>query len=181
MFSQPSEQETVDRLSLLLVLENYGHPLPKTDLTRFIIENEILKYFDMHQLLDNLVENQLIESVQAEDETAFQLTENGRVSLAFFRSRMPMDLQNTLTDLVSTLPAPERSSTAVVASHRQQADGNFEVTLELYEDRRRLMGLSLEVISVQQARLIEERWEKDADYLYGDILNLLIKEPPNRG
>ncbi len=180
MLTHRSEQETVDRLSLLLVLDTYRYPFQKNNLINFIIENEILKYFEMHQLLSTLIESQLIEELPEEEGLYYQLTENGRVSLAFFKDRMPIDLQNTIIDLVSIIPVPNQYRNEVQTSFEQIDADNYEVHLELLENQKSLMSLSLNVISQQQAEQIINKWEKDTEYLYGDIIQLLIKETPNR-
>jgi hypothetical protein len=175
MFINNTEKETVDRLSLLFVLETYRYPFSKKSLIEFIMDNAILKYFEMHQLLYTLLENQLIEEVLVNPEIHYQLTEDGRISLAFFKDRMPLDLQNTIIDLVSIIPIPSIFKNEIHTSFIRHDDDDYEVQLELHENKKRIMALSFNVVNQQQVDQIISRWERDSEYLYGDIIALLTK------
>lgn len=180
MFINHSLQETIDRLSLLLVLDTYQYPFNKNDLVKFIIDNEILQYFEMHQLIHTLIDNQLIEEILIDNDTYYELTENGRISLAFFKDRIPNDLQSTIIDLISLIKKPAQIKHDISTYFEKIDEDNYEVFLELFENKKRIMKVSLTVINRKQADQIIAKWEKESEFLYGDIIQLFTKETPNK-
>ena len=180
MFINHSLQETIDRLSLLLVLDTYQYPFNKNDLVKFIIDNEILKYFEMHQLIQTMIDNQLIEEILVDNVTYYELTENGRISLAFFKDRIPNDLQSTIMDLISLIKKPVQIKHDISTYFEKIDEDNYEVFLELFENKKRIMKISLNVINRKQADQIIAKWEKESEFLYGDIIQLFTKETPNK-
>ena len=59
-------------------------------------------------------------------------------------------------------------------------EDNYEVFLELFENKKRIMKISLNVINRKQADQIIAKWEKESEFLYGDIIQLFTKETPNK-
>ena len=176
MFNNNPSQETIDRLSLLLVLDTYQHPFQKKELIEFIINNEIIKYFEMHQLLQSMIDNKLIDIKTIENELYYVITENGRISLTFFKDRIPYDLQSTIIDLISLIKKPSYIKHTISTYYEKLDIDNYEVFLELFENQKRIMKLSLTVISKKQALQLIDSWEKKSEFLYGDIIHLLTKE-----
>ena len=175
MFINTANKETIDRLAILLVLDTFKYPVQKKELVDFILKNNIIQYFEMHELTLSLIDNQLILETVIEKKIYYDITENGRVTLEFFRDRIPTDLQNTIEDLVSIIRKPSKSNHAVETNFTKLDSENYEVQLELFENKKSLMKLSINVISEKQAKQIIDKWEKDSEILYGDFIQLLTK------
>ncbi|MCD6435185.1 MAG: DUF4364 family protein, partial [Clostridiales bacterium] len=175
MFINPSNKETIDRLAILLVLDTFKYPIHKTELVDFILKNNIIKYFEMHELTISLIDNQLVLETTIDKKIYYTITENGRVTLEFFKDRIPIDLQNTIIDLVSITRKPSKVSHEVKTHYTKLDHENYEVYLELFENEKSLMKLSINVISENHAEQIIDKWERDSEFLYGDVIQLLTK------
>ncbi|MBN2259557.1 MAG: DUF4364 family protein [Clostridiales bacterium] len=175
MLINPTDKETVDRLALLLVLDTFKYPVQKNELVEFIIKNNIIQYFEMHELLISLIDSFLIHEIKKEKKVYYEITENGRVSLEFFKERVPYDLHNTIIDLVNIIRKPPKVQHEISTYFTKIDNQNFEVFLEMIENKKSIMKLAINVISEKQANQIIQKWEKDSEFLYGDILQLLTK------
>ncbi|MEA3422659.1 MAG: DUF4364 family protein [Bacillota bacterium] len=175
MFINPANKETIDRLAILLVLDTFNYPVQKKELVDFIIENNIIQYFEMHELTISLIDNQLILETTIEKKIYYDVTENGRVTLEFFRDRIPTDLQNTIADLVSIKRIPPKINHEVKTHFTKLDNENYEVYLELFENKKSLMKLAINVINKKQAEQIIDKWKNDSEFLYGDFIQLLTK------
>jgi hypothetical protein len=163
------ESETTGRLCILLILELYGAPLEKNLLLDFIHHKNIIKTDDLSRLLEDLEASHMLKQVT----DSFSLTETGRVSLAFFKDRIPLDLQYTLEDLVGRIK-PKIGQEALTSWSRSPG-GDYEVTLTLIENDQVILSLTLNVPSLEHAQNMMRRWKEHSEYLYGDILGLLTK------
>lgn len=175
MFINNSSKETLDKLSILLTLNTFNYPVKKEELVNFIITNDILKYFETHELIISLIENDLIKEIIENNIIYYETTENGRVSIEFFKDRIPIDLQNTIVDLVKLIRKPVKIHQESTAHYEEINPTLFEVYLELIENNRSIMKITLNVPSEKNAKMIIENWNRNSEFYYGDIINVLTK------
>jgi len=175
MFINRSREETTDRLSILLVLYSFNYPISKDSLIEFVNDNHIINYFEIHELLFSLENNQLIQMHIEDSQEFYEITENGKITLEFFKDRVPVHLQNTITDLVFKIKKPDNIKQEIRSYYEKINEENYEVFLELLENKKTIMKLSINVVSKKQVHQLIDKWNKDSDFLYGDIINLLTK------
>ncbi|OPL08952.1 MAG: hypothetical protein AVO33_08565 [delta proteobacterium ML8_F1] len=163
------DNDTSSRLSILLILDLYGVPIQKETLVDFIHHKKIIQTETLYTLLEDLEASQMLSQMDG----SYALTETGRVSLAFFKDRIPLDLQYTLEDLVGRIkPKPGQT---VMTSLTPKASGDYGVNLTLLENEQSLLEITLTVPTRLHGEAITRRWKEHAEYLYGDIINLLTK------
>lgn len=175
MFINRSREETTDRLSILHILYSFNYPILKGSLIEFVNDNNIIHYFEIHELLLSLKNNQLIQMHIEDSKHFYEITENGKITLEFFKDRIPAYLQNNITYLVSKIKKPDDIKQEIRSYYEKINEENYEVFLELLENKKTIMKLSINVVSKKQVLQLIDKWNKDSDFLYGDIINLLTK------
>ena len=177
MLENNSEIEVKRKMIILQVLGSFEIPLTNDQITEFILENELLNYFDLQQYLNELTESKMIDKdVKENDEVFYFLTDNGRDSLSFFNTRLSKNLRQLINDKVSNKKDRIISDTNISADYERLENNEYLVKLKVEEYNHTLMNLELNIISNEHAKKICEKWENEAQFLYGDILNLLVND-----
>ncbi len=176
MFNNNSELQVKNKIIILQVLSTFGVPLTNNETTEFILENELINYFELQQYLSDLIEAKMIELNCSENEERYYLTDNGKKTLHYFNNRLTQDLRRTINDKVESKKLRIIAKTNISADYFRLDNDEYLVELKVEENNSTLMNLQLNIISNKHAKLICEKWEKEAHFLYGDILGLLINE-----
>ena len=70
-----------------------------------------------------------------------------------------------------------RRNSLVTASTAPREKGGYTVTLSLSDELDNVMRLELLVTKEEMARELEKRFRKNAESIYGKLINLLCEEP----
>ena len=76
------------KLSMLFFAQTMGIPLTNEHITEFFIKTYFLNYFDLQQLLVELVESQHLAHMEGRQSHYYTLTDKGREALDFFQNRI---------------------------------------------------------------------------------------------
>jgi predicted transcriptional regulator len=176
MFNNNSELQVKNKIIILQVLSSFGVPLTNNEATEFILENELINYFELQQYLNDLTESGMTQIKSIENEERYFLTANGKKTLHYFNNRLDQDLRRFINDKVETKKSRIIAQTNITADYFRLDNNEYLVELKVEEDNSTLINLQLNIISNKHAKLICERWEKEAQFLYGDILGLLTNK-----
>lgn len=176
MFNNNSELQVKNKMIILQVLSAFGVPLTNNQATEFILEHELINYFELQQYLDELINSKMIEINTIEDEEYYYLTTNGAETLNYFNNRLSKDLRRFINDKVESKKARIVAKTNISADYFRLDNDEYLVELKVEEHNNTLIDLKLNIISNKHAKLICEKWEKEAQFLYGDILSLLTNK-----
>lgn len=173
MFMDHSSEKTLDKLKILQVVEQFAVPLTNVQLTEFILENDFVNYFSLQQCLTELVEASFLEYSDSEGEEYYLLTESGKNSIEFFKDRIPQNIRRNINDAVVEKKKSIVINTQVSADYHKLDDTEYLVELKITENHLILADIKLTMASNKHAKRMCENWKKNAQFLYGDLVNLL--------
>lgn len=177
MFNNNSEQELRKKLILLYAAQQFAVPLTNRQMTDFIMQQELLNYFEMQQYLGDLVDQSMLEFSTSEGEDYYVITETGNKSLELLGSRIPQFERRQINDAIAENKKSFVMYTNIFADYTKEDDDEYVVSLKVQEGPYTMIDLKLNVVSNKHAKAICENWEQNAQYLYGDILSILQKNP----
>jgi predicted transcriptional regulator len=176
MFNNNSDLQVKNKMIILQVLSTFGVPLTNDEATEFILENELINYFELQQYLVDLTDAKMIELNQMDNEERYFLTDSGKNTLDYFNNRLDQDLRRFINDQVESKKSRIIAHTNITADYFRLDNNEYLVELKVEENNSTLVNLQLNIVSNKHAKLICKNWEKDAQFLYGDILALLTTE-----
>jgi len=176
LVQQNSDQQFKSKVTLLYVINQFSIPLTNQQVSDFVLEQELMNYFDLQEYLTDLVETSMIEYSTSEGEDYYILTESGKNTLALFSSRVTQNMRRTINDSVDSKKKSFVIKTNVTADYFKEDDNDYTVLLSVKEGIYTLMELKVNVVTNEHAKKICDHWEKSAQHLYGDILNRLVDE-----
>ena len=170
------EQQLKFKIIILYIINHFSVPLTNQQLTDFILEHDILNFFDLQQYLTDLVETSMLEYSSSEGEKYYIITESGKNTLELFSDRVSQSLRRTINDSIDMKKKSFVIKTNISADYYKEDDNDYIVHLAVKEGIYTLMDIKVNVVSNKHAKQICENWQKKAQYLYGDILNKLIDD-----
>lgn len=176
MFTNNSDKQVKDKIIILHVLDSFGVPLTNEQTTEFILENDLINYFELQQYLTELVDSSMLEYSESEGEDYYLITDTGSKSLSYFKERISKSLRRFINDQVEEKKKRIIANTEISADYERLDENDYLVKLVVKENNSTLMELNLNIVSNKHAKRICDKWNKNAQYLYGDILNLLVSD-----
>lgn len=173
MFNNNTELELRDKLMILMLINDLQVPLTNDEITEIVMTSGLINYISLKHYITELCELSMLDRIPNEKKYYYLLTENGRVSLDFFKARIPQHLQTKIENIVKDYKKKLPVKTDIYSDYKKLDDDNYEVTLTISENRTPMMSINVNVMSSKHAKMICKKWNDKASYLYGDVINLL--------
>lgn len=178
MFEKSSQELAVNKLLILYILNKMEIPLTNTQITQIILENEVMNYFALQQFIIELLNKKLIENYDDKEQNKvfYQINQNGIKALELFHTRIPNDVKEKFDSYLQSSKEAILKDMQIKANYLKVKENEFIVSLKVIENQTNLINIDLNVTSKAQAKYICDNWKENSSTLYGDILNILIKE-----
>jgi len=165
------------KLVVLSCLCRFG-PCTELQLLQFLVENDLMNYFDMMFALNELCDQGQAARARARAGYRYELTEAGREALALFGARVPGSVKKLLEETGGQWQSRFQREAQSHAEIRQTDRGEYEITLEVTDQDTALMTLRLALPSRELAARIAEAWPGKAAEMYDTVIRLLAEENP---
>ncbi len=175
MFNNSSQQLAESKLILLYIFDRIEFPMSNSQITQFVLENDIMNYFMLHQYLGELKDSKFIIEKAKDSNHIFIITEKGKSTLSYFINRVPSSQIERIDKLLNIQKEQFIKNTQIKADYIKIKDDEFLVKLNVTEKDMSIINLKLSVATNKQAKQICEKWKESAPSLYGQIINLLIE------
>ena len=162
------------KLSVLFFVRALDIPLTNEQITEFFIKTFFLNYFDLQQLLAELVETQHLAYMEGRQFSYYTLTDKGREALDFFQSRIDYHVRQDILKYAHENRDRLRNESQLTAGYKRLDNNEYEVTLRVMEGDMVLMELKLNVINAKQAKTICSNWKTNAPEVYKKVIESLI-------
>lgn len=147
-------------------------------LTRVMLENRFLNYFQLHQCLHDLAAEGFLSVLSEDGVDRYEITETGRRILNMFAGIMPAGVRVRLDENIDAIRMEYRADRSVRADHVLVNEDEYSVRLRILEDEQPLVDLRLSVGSREDARTMCRNWKANASAMYPRILSLLLSDAP---
>lgn len=175
MFVHTSEQLAENKLSLLYILHKINLPLTNSQITELILGNDLMNYFMLQQFISELKEVGFIEIIEKNEQELFIITDKGKSTLEFFINRIPTVVKDKIDALIEEKKDDIIQSTQVKATYTKISEHDFLVKLSVIERDIPIIGLTINVANVNQAKEMCNNWKTQSENIYGSIIKLLTK------
>ncbi|HHY81640.1 MAG TPA: DUF4364 family protein [Clostridiales bacterium] len=163
-----------NKLSILFYAQALNIPLSNEQITEFFIKKYFLNYFDLQQLLAELVESQHLSYMEGRHYHYYTLTNKGREALKFFSSRIDVNTRRSILEYADENRDRMRKESQLTADYKRLDNQEYEVMLRVMEGEMVLMEMKLNVINSEQAKIICSNWRSKAPEVYKKVMESLI-------
>lgn len=172
MFVNTSQQLAEKKLLLLYIFDKLNQPVSNSQITQFILENDLMNYFMLQQFLSELKETKFITEKLEDHTELLSITEKGKNTLNYFINRIPNSVKEEINQLISEKKLAFKKKSEVTSHYVKVNEGKYQVKLSIIEENVSMIDLKFTVDSIKKAQEICEKWQKDASNIYRGITNL---------
>lgn len=176
MFTNNTDREVRDKLTLIYILARFNVPLTYQQVTEFVMGLELMNYFTMLQYMTEMKDTGLIEETQADNEAFVMVTKDGHRTLSMFSERISASTAEMIEAAIEVTKSKMAKERQIRANFKRVSDSEFSVHLEMLEGSNHLMNLTFLVFTQERAKMLCESWKKNAPNLYGDLIHQIVKE-----
>jgi DNA-binding PadR family transcriptional regulator len=169
-----NETLTLYKLMILYMLNRVSSPLSASQISDFMLMKGYAPYFRMQEALADLQEAELISAETTYKRTIYRITEKGKETLHFFQSRIGREIKSDIDDYLQEKQYELRDEISVRSDYKLNADHEYEVTCQIFENDACTVDLKLIVPTKKEALSIAENWEKKHQSVYSLLLSELL-------
>lgn len=176
MFFENTEELAQNKLLLLYIIDKSNNSLTNNEITELVLKNNYMNYFLVQQYLSELVNSGFIEYKKIKDKNVYILLEKGKATLSYFEGRIPNDTKKQILSLFSKDDEEKNKPTHIVGEYYKNSNNEYTVNLKLIEKSETLFSLYLSVPTKNQAEHICQVWKNKTEYIYKNLLNMLVDD-----
>ncbi len=158
---------------ILYIAARVIEPVPFEVLQDLAMCDGGVDYFDFSACLADLVRT---EHLSLHD-GLYAITKKGRDNSAICESSLPYSVRMQVEKNIAQHNQRLRRNALVTASTTPREKGGYTLTLSLSDELDNVMRLELLVTKEDMAKELEKRFKKNAEVIYGRLINLLYEDP----
>ncbi len=167
-----SDNDTLaeNKVLILYILNKLNSPINNDALMQLVILVQDMNYFYFQQFLLDLLENKYI----TEKDSLYEITELGKETLKLTEDLLPGIIKFRIDNNIKEELDEIKNEVAVSSEFFVDDDNNFLVKCKLVENNTTIFEISTFAGSRDQAKIISDNWEQNANDLYPKMMNLLV-------
>ncbi|PHS35778.1 MAG: hypothetical protein COA82_02990 [Alkaliphilus sp.] len=174
MFDNTPQQLAEKKLVLLYILHKLDSSVVLSTFTDFILENEIINYFEFQQLLDELSDTGFV-NISKEKTPEIQITGEGINSLNYLINLVTKQQSISIDSLLDNQKHKLLMKVEYKSVYSKADENCFKISLLKVENEIVTFSLEMSVHNKKEAIKLCVNWENNAERLHSSIYNLLLK------
>ena len=166
------------KFAVLYAIKQYKAPISMSlTYEMFTWDKNIMEYFDLSEVIAELLEDGYIIQKYYRNEEAFCLTESGEAAFRYFKDRVPFSIRTRIDEAIGRVKYDELvDPNAVRAEVILAAEEQYMARCSIIEDKVPVLELSLNMGKKVHAQRVAEYFKKNSKKIYDEILRLCTEE-----
>ncbi|MCI8308475.1 MAG: DUF4364 family protein [Lachnospiraceae bacterium] len=170
-----STPHTLFKLMILYFLDSVEFALSNAIISDYILGAGYTDYFNIQKSFSELEDESLIVSASTHKTTYYNITDDGRKTLACFHYEISKDIKNEIKDYLKEHFSEIIESLSVVSDYTRIRTNEYFVTCKITERDSVLASLGLTVPDEETARLACRNWAVHNNDIYSYLIKTLLK------
>ncbi len=161
------------KFAILYTIEKNTEPITMPELCDILTwEKQVMNYFDLALMLNELIDDGFVESKFYRDERSFSLSERGAETNSFFFERVPGSIRKRIDKVISERKFEEQvNPNAVYTEVVPIAPHQYMACLNMLDANLPMLELKVHAGSRAEAEKAAKTLKAKADEIYGEIIN----------
>ena len=156
---------------ILYIAARLMEPVPLPDMQKLTMIDDGIDYFAFSECLNDLVKT---EHLTLTDDGLYAITPKGLKNSEICQSSLPYSVRLRADKELTFFHQELLRRSQVKGRYHRRENGTYTVELSLNDDLDNLMHLQLMVANEEIAKNLKQRFEKEPEQLYGNILKALF-------
>ncbi|MGV8145942.1 MAG: DUF4364 family protein [Alkaliphilus sp.] len=174
MFNNTPQQLAEKKLILLYILHKLDSSIVLSSFTDFVLENEIINYFEFQQLINELEEARFVTMFKDKINPEIQITNAGINSLNYLINLVTKQQSSNIDSLLETQKQKLLMKVEYKATYSKITENCFKISLTKVESEAEIFNLEMRVQSKNEAIKLCVNWKNNSRHLLSSIYNLLL-------
>ncbi len=176
MLESSVEKLAESKLTILYLLNKMDMPMSKGQICQFALEANYIEYFSLQGYISEMVERNLLREIRESEKLIYINTIEGEKMLSLFIHRIPKDIKEKVSQYVEKMRSKVKKELETKAVYSHTGENNYTVDCGIYENKRTLIEVKINVVSKEQAVLACKNWKNKTDSVYLDIVTSLLRK-----
>ncbi|MFI3115476.1 MAG: DUF4364 family protein [Clostridia bacterium] len=133
--------------------------------------DEGFDYFEFNDAFLELIKSEHLEKHIDNNHEFFIITQKGIDTANAFEKRLPVSIRELASISALRVTREIRREACIVTKTTKRAENDYVVTMEM-ED---IFSIDFTVVSESQGKILEMQFKENAEKIYNDLLNSLVK------
>ena len=169
-----SEFSLINQILILELADRAACPLSNRQIGDFFAENDLAHYFTVQNTLSELVEKEFLRCEESDTITFYAPTEKAGETLALYRNRLTKTQETAIEHYLKTHDVEIISRYGTKAFYDRAEGGGYLCTLQMSEQNRIILHITLHATSEAAAKTICANWNAKKEDVYAHILDKLL-------
>ncbi len=135
------------KLMILYILDKVEFPLTQNQLTNFLLEKEYTSYFNIQQVLSELLEDKFISCNVIRNSTYYEITALGGESLSFFYNKISEPIKEDIDSFLKMNKYSMREENSIRAEYYRSKRNEYIASLKILERDNPIIDVRLSIPS----------------------------------
>ncbi len=169
-----AEGLTLYKLIVLYMLRKVNFPLSNSQLTDFMTGKDYTDYFHVQEAINDLLDAGLITGEKIRNMSQYTATMDGEKTLEYFTSEIPCAIKQDIDQYLRENAFELRNENCTIADYEITADGGYAVHCIVTEGKERIIDLTINVTTEDEAERVCQKWPDKSQEIYMDVMNKLL-------
>ncbi len=165
-----------DKLKLLYILKYINMPLTNIEITNFILDNDILDYFTLQQLLGDLCDSKFVVLNSKNGNEYYSISEAGTAALDMFGEKLPEYFIKQVEKNFYNLKMEIKKHRELLGHYYKRKEDEYIVSLQVMENESIIFSLSINVPDEDLAKHICKKWDSNPEEIFSSIIKTLTTD-----
>lgn len=166
------------KFAILYTIEKNAEPITMTELCDILTwEKQVMNYFDLALMLNELIEDGFVDSKFYRDERSFLLSERGAETNSFFFERVPQSIRNRIDSEISERKFEEQiNPNAVTTEVIPVAAHQYMACLNMLDANVPMLELKIHAGGRADAERAAKKLSEQSEEIYKSIVDRIMPE-----
>ena len=165
-----------NKVLILYILNLINNDIKQDDLFKLISSINDINYFFFKQILTDLIDSKLVGTYTKEEEQVIKITDEGKNAYILTKDVLPGLLKLKADSTFKKEFASIENEASVIAEFIPKNENDYTVKCKIVENNETIFEVRTFVGSRERAKKIVDNWNKHANSIYPEMLNLLLKD-----
>lgn len=157
------------KLIILYIIKSANHLFNDEELSRFVLEKDLINYFYLQQYIQELIESNLLS---IDDNNNYFITEDGATALNLFINKIPNEIIDKLVDQLTKYKKETIREQSIISEYSKDDYGKVYVNLAIKENSIIIFNLNFEVPTEDYAKIICNNFREFPEDFYLKVINI---------
>ena len=167
-----------NKVLILYILNLIDTDMRQDDLFKIITSINNMNYFIFKQIITDLIDSKLV-GIYTKEEPVIKITSEGKNAYILTKDVLPGILKLKADNIFKSEFNSIENESSIIAEFIPKNENSYTVKCKIVENNETIFEVKSFVGSRERAKKIVDNWNKNANEIYPEILNLLLKDSSN--